>query len=148
MAFSRLGVYIRLPGVDVDRFAESLQGGGLLSYIDALSGGSVSRVGLFSLGTDPFNCLSHFPEVSRLGTQTMALACLDSAAAIQTRAYLTSMPCTKVRCSAMHESFHIDMMIQPRFWILASYQQEVIFEFDDARRLTLFCKCYAGAYPR
>ena len=57
MAFSRLGVYIRLPGVDVDRFAESLQGGGLLSYIDALSGGSVSRVGLFSLGTDPVRTL-------------------------------------------------------------------------------------------
>ena len=50
IAFSRLGVYIRLPGVDVDRFAESMQGGGLLSYIDALSGGSISRVGIFSLG--------------------------------------------------------------------------------------------------
>lgn len=43
-------MYIRLPGVDVDRFAESMQGGGLLSYIDALSGGSISRVGIFSLG--------------------------------------------------------------------------------------------------
>lgn len=50
VAFSRLGVYIRLPGVDVDQFSDSLRSGGLLSYIDALSGGSISRVGIFSLG--------------------------------------------------------------------------------------------------
>ena len=50
IAFSRVGVYIRLPGVDVDAFAQHMQGGGLLSYIDTLSGGSVSRVGIFSLG--------------------------------------------------------------------------------------------------
>lgn len=50
IAVSRVGVYVRLPGVDVDAFSQSLQSGGLLSYIDALSGGSVSRVGVFSLG--------------------------------------------------------------------------------------------------
>lgn len=50
LVFSRLGVYIRLPGVDVDAFAASMQGGGLLGYIDTLSGGSISRVGVFSLG--------------------------------------------------------------------------------------------------
>ena len=50
MAFSRLGVYIRLPGVDVAKFEQSMQGGGLLGYIDALSGGSISKVGVFSLG--------------------------------------------------------------------------------------------------
>lgn len=51
VALSRLGVYIRLPGVDVARFEQSMQGGGLLGYIDTLSGGSVSKVGVFSLGT-------------------------------------------------------------------------------------------------
>ncbi len=50
MVFSRVGVVIRLPGVDVDRFAETMAGGGLLGYIDALSGGSISKVGVFSLG--------------------------------------------------------------------------------------------------
>ena len=52
VVFSRVGVYIRVPGVDVDRFAESMRGGGggLLGYIDQLSGGSISKVGLFSLG--------------------------------------------------------------------------------------------------
>ncbi len=52
MIFSRVGVYIRVPGVDVDRFADSMRsgGGGLLGYIDQLSGGSISKVGLFSLG--------------------------------------------------------------------------------------------------
>lgn len=48
--FSRVGVYMRLPGVDVDRFSEAMQGAGLLGYIDALSGGSISKVGVFSLG--------------------------------------------------------------------------------------------------
>lgn len=36
--FSRLGVYLRLPGVDVERFSEAMQGSGLLGYIDTLSG--------------------------------------------------------------------------------------------------------------
>lgn len=53
--FSRVGVYIRVPGVDVDRFAESMRtGAGLLGYIDQLSGGSISKVGVFSLGA--FRC--------------------------------------------------------------------------------------------
>ena len=38
MVFSRLGVYLRLPGVDVDRFSEAMQGSGILGYIDTLSG--------------------------------------------------------------------------------------------------------------
>ena len=52
MIFTRVGSYIRVPGVDVDRFAESMRGGGggLLGTIDQLSGGSISRFGLFSLG--------------------------------------------------------------------------------------------------
>ena len=48
--FSRLGVYIPLPGVDVSAFAASIKTEGLLGYIDTLSGGSISRVGIFSLG--------------------------------------------------------------------------------------------------
>ena len=54
MALSRLGVYIRVPGVDVAKFEQSMQGGGLLGYIDALSGGSISKVGVFSLGESAF----------------------------------------------------------------------------------------------
>lgn len=60
VVFSRVGVYIRVPGVDVDRFAESMRSGaGLLGYIDQLSGGSISKVGVFSLGAPlvtPFCC--------------------------------------------------------------------------------------------
>jgi hypothetical protein len=44
---SRVGVYVRLPGVDVDAFAGAMEGNGLLGYVDALSGGSISKVGLF-----------------------------------------------------------------------------------------------------
>ena len=55
--FSRLGVYLPLPGVDVTAFQKSVQtGGGLLGYIDTLSGGSISRVGVFSLGTPSSQC--------------------------------------------------------------------------------------------
>ena len=53
IAFSRLGVYLRVPGVDVEAFEKSIKGGGLLGYIDALSGGSISKVGVFSLGESP-----------------------------------------------------------------------------------------------
>lgn len=54
IAFTRLGVYIRIPGVDVDAFAATMQGSGILGYVDALSGGSISKVGLFSLGIIPY----------------------------------------------------------------------------------------------
>jgi preprotein translocase SecY subunit len=54
IAISRVGVYIPLPGVDAKAFGESLQQGGLLSYIDTLSGGSISKVGVFSLGIVPY----------------------------------------------------------------------------------------------
>ena len=42
-----------VPGVDAERFAEAVQSQGILGYIDTLSGGSISRVGIFSLGTIP-----------------------------------------------------------------------------------------------
>ncbi|KXZ55679.1 hypothetical protein GPECTOR_2g1229 [Gonium pectorale] len=54
LLLSRVGVYIRLPGVDVDAFADSLTNSGLMGYIDTLSGGSISKVGLFSLGIIPY----------------------------------------------------------------------------------------------
>lgn len=41
---SRIGVYVRLPGVDVDAFSSAMQSNGLLGYVDALSGGSISKV--------------------------------------------------------------------------------------------------------
>jgi len=54
IVFSRVGVYVRLPGVDVDKFAQAMSGSGLLGYIDTLSGGSISKVGVFSLGIVPY----------------------------------------------------------------------------------------------
>ena len=44
---------MRVPGVDAERFAEAVQSQGILGYLDTLSGGSISRVGIFSLGTAP-----------------------------------------------------------------------------------------------
>eukprot|EP00889_Picochlorum_renovo_P001329 jgi/Picre1/28359/NNA_003765.t1 len=54
IVFSRVGVYVRLPGVDVDRFADAMSGSGLLGYIDTLSGGSISKVGLFLTRNVPY----------------------------------------------------------------------------------------------
>ena len=61
--FSRLGVYIPLPGVDVGAFASSIKTEGLLGYIDTLSGGSISRVGIFSLGESSATCLTYTVSV-------------------------------------------------------------------------------------
>jgi len=51
---SRVGVYLPLEGVDRDAFAAAVQGSGLLGYMDTLSGGSISKVGVFSLGIVPY----------------------------------------------------------------------------------------------
>eukprot|EP00879_Flechtneria_rotunda_P009479 GHRR01009922.1.p1 GENE.GHRR01009922.1~~GHRR01009922.1.p1 ORF type:complete len:524 (+),score=189.12 GHRR01009922.1:267-1838(+) len=51
---SRVGVYVRIPGVDTEAFSTAMQSNGLLGYVDALSGGSISKVGLFSLGIIPY----------------------------------------------------------------------------------------------
>lgn len=54
LAVSRIGVYIPIDGVDRAAFAESLGSNGMLSYVDQLSGGSISKLGIFSLGIVPF----------------------------------------------------------------------------------------------
>ena len=52
---SRIGTYIPISGVDRAAFAESLQGGGsVLGYVDTLTGGSISKLGIFSLGIVPY----------------------------------------------------------------------------------------------
>ncbi len=43
-----------LPGVDVLRFQEAVQSSGVLGYVDTLSGGSISKLGIFSLGIIPY----------------------------------------------------------------------------------------------
>lgn len=73
IVFSRVGVYERLPGVDVERFAESMQSGGIMGYIDALSGGSISKVGVFSLGAPSPQALSPDPASQALSPRRRAV---------------------------------------------------------------------------
>lgn len=54
LALARLGVYIPLPGVDVESFQATIKQGGVLGYVDQLVGGSISNVGVFSLGIVPY----------------------------------------------------------------------------------------------
>jgi preprotein translocase subunit SecY len=53
----RLGAYIPAPGVDLDAVKElqnNFAGGGILSFLDTFSGGSLSRLSLFALGIMPY----------------------------------------------------------------------------------------------
>lgn len=75
LVLSRVGTYIPISGVDRTAFAESLAGsGGMMGYVDTLTGGSISKLGIFSLGIVPyinssiiFQLLgSVFPELKKL----------------------------------------------------------------------------------
>ena len=63
VAASRIGVYDRLPGVDIAKFSEAVSSNGVLGYIDNITGGSISNVGVFSLGIIPAINASIFLQV-------------------------------------------------------------------------------------
>jgi preprotein translocase subunit SecY len=53
----RLGAYIPAPGVDLEAVKElqnNFAGGGILSFLNTFSGGSLSRLSLFALGIMPY----------------------------------------------------------------------------------------------
>eukprot|EP00850_Spirogloea_muscicola_P001462 SM000005S17259 [mRNA] locus=s5:992504:995617:- [translate_table: standard] len=54
LALSRVGIYIPIPGVNLEAFSSSLGEGTLLGTLDTLSGGGIGRVGIFSLGIVPY----------------------------------------------------------------------------------------------
>lgn len=63
IAVSRVGVYDRLPGVDIEKFSAAVSSNGLLGYIDNITGGSISNVGVFSLGIIPAINASIFLQI-------------------------------------------------------------------------------------
>jgi SecY len=63
VAASRVGVYDRLPGVDIGKFSEAVASNGVLGYIDNITGGSISNVGVFSLGIIPAINASIFLQI-------------------------------------------------------------------------------------
>ena len=57
LALYRLGAYIPVPGVNIDAIKEiegSLTGSDILGFLNLFSGGSLSRLSLFSLGIMPY----------------------------------------------------------------------------------------------
>ncbi len=50
----RLGVYIPVPGVDLERFAREIQDTPLIGFLDVFSGGGLSLLGIFALGILPY----------------------------------------------------------------------------------------------
>lgn len=68
---SRVGVYVRIPGVDVDAFSAAMQSNGLLGYVDALSGGSISKVSVLQPQSIQHSCTT---AASRLPSLVAAAA--------------------------------------------------------------------------
>jgi len=54
LVVARAGVYIPIPGVDRDAYQAAMEGQALFGYVDSLSGGSLSKLGIFSLGIIPY----------------------------------------------------------------------------------------------
>lgn len=50
----RLGCYITVPGVDSFQVAEALEGQGIASLIDMISGGAFSRLSIFAMSISPY----------------------------------------------------------------------------------------------
>lgn len=50
----RIGTFIPIPGVDIDRLAEMTTHNDILSYINMFSGGAFTRVSIFALGIIPY----------------------------------------------------------------------------------------------
>ncbi len=55
LMLARLGVFLPVPGIDRERFAQSIQGNNaLLGLLDIFSGGGLSTLGVFALGILPY----------------------------------------------------------------------------------------------
>ncbi len=50
----RLGVYIPVPGVDLERFSSEIENTPFIGFLDVFSGGGLSLLGIFALGILPF----------------------------------------------------------------------------------------------
>jgi preprotein translocase subunit SecY len=53
----RLGIYIPVPGIDREAFRQAIQSsnfGSLIGFLDILSGGGISALGIFALGILPY----------------------------------------------------------------------------------------------
>ncbi|MDB9312268.1 preprotein translocase subunit SecY [Spirulina sp. CS-785/01] len=50
----RLGVYIPVPNVDLERFNQEVQNSPVIGFLDVFSGGGLSLLGIFALGILPF----------------------------------------------------------------------------------------------
>ena len=51
----RLGIYIPIPGINSDKFADFIERGGqLIGFLDIFTGGGISTLGIFALGILPF----------------------------------------------------------------------------------------------
>jgi len=56
LAVYRLGGFIPIPGIDIDRWQDFLsqQSGSILGFFDMFAGGSIKRLSIFALGVMPY----------------------------------------------------------------------------------------------
>ncbi|NEP56138.1 MAG: preprotein translocase subunit SecY [Symploca sp. SIO2G7] len=51
---ARLGVFIPVPGIDRESFAQAIQNSPVIGFLDIFTGGGLSAVGIFALGIIPY----------------------------------------------------------------------------------------------
>jgi len=54
LILARLGVFIPVPGINRDAFAEAIQNSPVIGFLDIFTGGGLSAVGIFALGIIPY----------------------------------------------------------------------------------------------
>nr|BCG67736.1 SecY-type transporter protein [Haptophyceae sp. NIES-3900] len=52
--FTRLGVYIPVPGIDNGAFLQNIDGNATLRFLNVFSGGAISNLGIFAIGIVPY----------------------------------------------------------------------------------------------
>jgi preprotein translocase subunit SecY len=54
LILARLGIYLRLPGIDQAAFSKAVENSSIIGFLDIFSGGGISAVGVFALGILPY----------------------------------------------------------------------------------------------
>ena len=98
---ARLGVFDRLPGVDVARFSESVASNGILGYVDNITGGSISNVGVFSLGIIPAINASIFLQVLTVVYPSLKKMQREDGAQVCPALHACALPLQGDRCGAV-----------------------------------------------
>ena len=63
LGFTRLGVFIPVPGIDHEAFFQNMESNTTLRFLNVFSGGAASHIGIFALGIVPYINASIFMQL-------------------------------------------------------------------------------------